>query len=1013
MSARALALALALVALLAMSATPAMAYEDPQGCPTEVTFDPAVPTFDSVVGRPLGEGGTGSTPRNLSQPLYDYFDALVAYTANHPRVKVIRKDFGNSVLGKPLRFYVISSRDNIENLDTGRADGKFWEGVKDGTVSEADAVAAAPSRPALGWITATPHGNEPAAGEAISRMLYELAARTDCWNLRRLATMDLFLMPVRNPDGRDAPPGGVRTSAWAFDHNRDFGTQNQAENATFLPLLKKYPGLFFIDAHQQSTGYFFPPNEDPVHHEVSKFSLDFIQNRIGPALQQKFNDQSTSYRNYNTYDLFVPEYGDSVPSLLSGAAGMTFEKGSSEVYGKQVYDHYLAIDETVNVTVEDKVNLLRGWVDQWGEAVEQGEQCKLQPNTLVSPLTNGTTAFKVPDVRVCGYFYTPDNHAGDAAELIRHMMRQGVRVYRFDNNVALHNVHQFGEGESDVTLPAGTLYMPMNQPTKHWIQAVLGEDPYQPVNFFYDVAQWSYSLQRGMTSDGYLTEKPLGVGMTEIADPNWGSVPSAESPVYAFDTDSMRGLALVIDLLNEGVTVYRGRSAFDAAGKHFETGAALVDAASVAAQGVNLATLADKRQTPIVGLDGYPVARQQMTKPKIGLYSTATLPLPAGQPAGSLGTGIEFNNPLRPDPLAPLPGHCGTQQTGVGSGTTYCQALFTLTSKIGLPASQVLPITWQDLAAGDLVNEDFTVLINPGATIPVSVPTSGGVPVAAKLQDFVNQGGNYVGLLAGGTTSARNAGITTLNTQALTPGLNTPGSFFTATFDTSSPVAWGFDDGGFIYREASSNPVYDPATVSNGAISAVKYSDPLRSFGFAGNTDPANGPVTDATLPGRLPGRPAVVDQPFGAGHAVMLGFDAFFRAWRESDERLALNGVLYPTTPIIAPSGREAKAAQPLPVADLPAVKTRPLKATQNTDANVVIRVARKDARKLRLAVKKAKLKKSIRRKAHFVAGRKTLTFVVRHARTRANDHDRGIWIGKILRPLKAKRVKILYGQF
>ena len=50
-----------------------------------------------------------------------------------------------------------------------------------------------------------------------------------------------------------------------------------------------------------------------------------------------------------------------MPSLLSGAAGMTFEKGNSEVYGKQVYDHYLAIDKTINVTSRDKVALLADW----------------------------------------------------------------------------------------------------------------------------------------------------------------------------------------------------------------------------------------------------------------------------------------------------------------------------------------------------------------------------------------------------------------------------------------------------------------------------------------------------------------------------------------------------------------------------------------------------------------------------------------------------------------------------
>ncbi len=57
--------------------------------------------------------------------------------------------------------------------------------------------------------------------------------------------------------------------------------------------------------------------------------------------------------------MFTPEYGDTVPSLLMGAAGMTYEKGSDENYGKQVYDHYLAIDTTINLTSNDKVNLTR------------------------------------------------------------------------------------------------------------------------------------------------------------------------------------------------------------------------------------------------------------------------------------------------------------------------------------------------------------------------------------------------------------------------------------------------------------------------------------------------------------------------------------------------------------------------------------------------------------------------------------------------------------------------------
>jgi len=992
--ARSMALAVALAGVAALAAAaPAAAYVDPPGCPSEVTFDPGVPTFEQVVGVPLGAGGVGSSPRRLTADLYEYFDALVQHTAEDDRVKVIRKSFGTSVLGTDLRFYVVSTPDNIDNLDAGRADGRFWEGVKDGSVSEEDGLRAAFTRPALGWVTATPHGDEPAAGEAIARLLYELVARTDCWNLRRLDHMDLFLMPVRNPDGRDAPTtnnpdiAGVRTSAWAFDHNRDFGTQNQIENGAFLPLLKRYPGLFFIDAHQQGSGYFFPPNEDPVHHEVSDFSLNFIQNRIGPALQQKFNDQITSYRNYNTYDLLVPEYGDSVPTLLSGAAGMTFEKGRSEVYGKQLYDHYLAMDETINVTVRDKGALLADWTRQWQEAVDQGADCALQPNKLVSPLRPVIEREVPPELRICGYFYRPDNHGGDAAELIRHMRRQGVHVLRFDRAVELDGVQEFGaEGATSQTLPAGTLYIPMNQPLKHWIQAVLGDDPYQPLNLFYDVAQWSYSLQRGMSGNGVLMEQPFGVPMTEVADPDWGAAPAARQEVYAFDTDSMRGLAMAVELLDAGVKVYRAKDPFDAAGKHFETGAALVDGDSLGASNVNLAALADKRQTLVSGLPRFPVQAFELIRPKIGLFT---------------GSATEPNNPTRPLAGSPYPGHCA-----VGGNTTYCAALYTLTKKIGLPDAMIRPITTTDLGAGKLVDDGYTALVNPSSTIAAG-------PNATALQAFVNQGGVYVGQLNGGTTSARNAGLTLLNTNPVQQ-LSTPGSFFTASFDTTNPVAWGFDKGGFIYREATNDPVYDPATLAGNATigaatAAVRYANPLKSFGFAQN----------ALGAGQLPGRPAVVDQPFGAGHAIMVGFDSFFRAWREHDERLILNAVLYPDGPLVTPAvGRRATpvpgapVAKPIRARDLQPVRSRPLAAVDRTTRDVRIKVARRDGAKLRRAVRAAKLPKRLQRKVRWVTTRRTVTFVVRKSRTQANDHNRGTWVGLITARLKRDGVNILLGQ-
>src|SRR5262249_58152926 len=120
------------------------------------------------------------------------------------------------------------------------------------------------------------------------------------------------------------------------------------------------------------------------------------------------------------------------------------------------------------------------------------------------------------------------------------------------------------------------LYIPLNQQNKHWIQGVLGENPYLPFNYFYDEVTWSYSLLRGFSGDGFLTQPlPAAAKLQPIADPSSGTAPAAPATVYAFNTDSMPGLAMVNQLLSQGATVSRAGAAFDDSNTHFDTGAAL------------------------------------------------------------------------------------------------------------------------------------------------------------------------------------------------------------------------------------------------------------------------------------------------------------------------------------------------------------------------------------------------------------------------------------------------------
>lgn len=992
------ALTLAL-ALLAGAASEAVAEPDPSGCTQTIQYDPTIPTFEDFAtsqswsNTTLGGFSTGTSNRHPSAELYAYMNAVATATIGNPRVRVVGHTAGTTFGGRDFQYAVVGTPGHVADVG---ADAAFWRGVRDGSISNAEAHATLDSGdapPAFGWVTETPHGNEPAGGEASMRLLYELAARTDCANLRRLETMDLFVDPARNPDGRD---NNTRTTAFSFDPNRDLAFQTQDVNGPVLDEINSYPALFFIDAHQQSSGYFFPPNEDPALHEISHFALDAIQDVIGPALQARFNDSGLQYRNYNAYDLFANEYGDVGPSLFMGAAGMTYEKGSNEVYGKQVYDHYLAMDETVNVISKEARQLSSEWVDQWQEAKDQGANCELQENSLVSPIHQPPSGeiSQQPSYGICGYYLKAGQHTGDVARVIDLLRGRDIQVYRLTQPTAVTGAHDFGElGTDSQTLPAGTIWIPADQTMKHWLHSVMEEDPFIPYPYFYDVVNWSFPELFDLGGGGQLqSQLPANTPMTEVTgDPGFGTVSGGGSPVLAFATDSSKALGLVTQLLDQGATVYRGADAFDAAGVHFPTGSALVDAASVTTNSIDIDTLADDTQTAVVGLPNYPVSHYQLTVPKIALYTggTSTPPNPV------------FNSPPS--------NHC--------TSTSYCEMVYALAREVNVPVSRLVPMTSTDLAAGNLVSGGFTAIVNPGSTI------SGGG--ATALQTFVNGGGNYVGYNNNGVTSVRNAGMTTLNT-ASTSGppwnahcadnnnptasgsLTTPGTAFNADFDATEPLAWGFDEGGYIFRDSSGNSVLDPTTLGSASV-AVSYADPLHAYGYQCN----------ATAAGELGGRPYAVDQPYGTGHASMIGSNVFFRGWTAGPQRLVMNGVLMPTGAALPPArrsadGAAAPAAKPLAPSQMRPVKNRPVIRSRDPHADAVITVRRAQARKLRKVYRGSHLPAKVRHASRWTptkGGTVTLTIrnAARYARHEPGDPKiKSLWVyGDLeMRPLWAWRI-------
>jgi Zinc carboxypeptidase len=416
--------------------------------------------------------------------------------------RVITRDAGTSVQGRPLPYALVSSPHNLARLGSIAARAR---------ASRAGHGFAA-GGPAIVWLAANVHGNEPSGTDADLQVLSELAHASSCALLDRLV---VGILPVQNPDGR---AGDTRTNANGFDLNRDWFAATQPETIAKLRLLAHYPPVAFADQHEEGgTGFFFPPNTDPIHHEIPHAALRAIARTIGPALAKAFRQAGDAFMTRSNYDLFFMGYGDSATTTLFGAAGMTFEKGADAPFAQKAAEHHLAATTLLHAVAAHRHALLRAWDRSWRTARAEGRRGHPDP---------------------FAYAWRSDVAAADAARLAGRLRAVGVRVNRLRRALRVHFQAYGSHAVTHRTLPAGTWVVTLAQTQKHWVEAMLGADPRASVPYFYDVASWSNPLLMGLDGGAIRTRLPRGVLTV------WTRPDQPAAPPFAGDSEGAAELAM-------------------------------------------------------------------------------------------------------------------------------------------------------------------------------------------------------------------------------------------------------------------------------------------------------------------------------------------------------------------------------------------------------------------------------------------------------------------------------------
>ncbi len=550
-------------------------------------YDPSIPSVEQVLGYEPGDRITWHSDT------IRYFEALQQAAPD----RVLLQEFARSWEGRQLIYAVISSPDNIANLDAIKSN---MQRLADPRITDEDAAAALiESQAAITWLSYSVHGNEISSTDAAMLTAYHLlASRGDDRVAEIMNDTVVVIVPVQNPDGRDRfihhftssagllpdsdrisaehdePWPGGRTNHYLFDMNRDWFIQSQPEIQGHAAAMLEFLPVAFVDAHEMGSDgtYFFAPEAIPYNPNLAEDQRASLQ-LFGRNNARYFDMFGLDYFTREVYDAFYPGYGASWPSYFGGIA-MTYEQASTRGLVFRQYDgvdlHYrdtvrnhfitsLATAETVQVNRE---KFLTDFYNYRVSAIEEGEE---EENRA---------------------YIIPAQADQDAADKLAGLLgRQGVEV---DRATAEFNA-------CSETYPAGTYVIRADQPAKRFVRTLLEVNVPMEADFLveqerrrsenlpdeiYDVTGWSLPLMFNIEAHT-CNRTPSGDFVRHGSDlvlP--GSVIGGQAEVsYIVPWGEASAVRFLAAAMQEGIAVKSNDKAFLNLDDRYPAGSLIIDVA--------------------------------------------------------------------------------------------------------------------------------------------------------------------------------------------------------------------------------------------------------------------------------------------------------------------------------------------------------------------------------------------------------------------------------------------------
>ena len=475
-----------------------------------VSYDPAIPLPESVIGHPLGH----RIARN---------DLLVQYLRGiaelSPRISVETMAYTHE--RRPILALTITSAANHARIDEIKAAHVALSDPDSDLEVSAD-------MPVVTWLNYGVHGAEVSSTDSSMAVAYHLAAAQGPEIEATLEQSVIILIAVFNPDGNSrmsawnhmhgayvpvSDPGhrlhhtfwpGGRTNHYWFDLNRQWLMIQHPEPRGWVAKFHEWKPNITVDYHemgQNSTYYFHPGAPERTFPYIPDRSMELLD-RVSDRPRSWLDSEQRLYFNEENYDNYYIGKGSTYPHMHA-SMGMLFEQASSE--GLLDTPHgVLSFRDNIRTQYRTSLEMVRAGVEMREELLQYQRDFSRDSIELAD------------DDEVKGYVFSAPGDKARAYHAIDILNRHQIRVNRLGEDISADGMD----------FPAGSSFVvATDQAQYRMVKALFEKITTFEDNTFYDVSAWTLPLAFDFNY------APLGD--RDIRSDVVGDVVMAEFPVEA------------------------------------------------------------------------------------------------------------------------------------------------------------------------------------------------------------------------------------------------------------------------------------------------------------------------------------------------------------------------------------------------------------------------------------------------------------------------------------------------